>query len=219
MTFGLVSPGYLVLDFDSMLWQLQMWRVLTGTVFLGKFGFPWLMNIATLYLHLKNHEEGDLKGKRADLVWMIMCIVSVLMIAAYLLAMPLVSMSFIMAICWVWCRRNPKALLSIYMFKFEANYFPWALVVFHLLLGMNIVDDIVGIVAGHAFVFFKDILPKTHNKDFIPTPRWLTHYFPYERLNPYTVNEPLARAQGQGQGQQPQAPAGHNWGAGRQLGR
>lgn len=216
MSLGLIHPIYYIFDFESMFWKLQLWRFFTGTVFLGKFGFPWLMSLATMYMYMRNHEEIDLKGKRADFVWMLTWIVGVLFVIALALGMATVGLSFIMAICWVWCRRNPTAMLSIYMFKFEANYFPWALVAFHLLMGMNIVDDIVGIVAGHVFIFLKDIMPKTHGKDLIPTPRWLIRYFPYERFGPYSVHEPAVRAPGQAV---PPPAGGHNWGRGRQLGQ
>lgn len=213
-SFKVVSPFYLITDVTRTFTNLEVWRVITSCLFFGKFGFPWLMNVATFYMHLKNNEE-SYRGKLADFIWMLVTVIFGLHIGAVILGLDLLSFAFTMSLCWVWCRRNPTAQLSIYMFKFTANYFPFALMAFHLLMGMSIVDDIVGIVVGHAFLFLSDMLPKTHNINILQTPQWLVRMFPYERLGAYTVHAPgEARPAAANAG-----PAVRNWGRGRVLGQ
>lgn len=213
-SFQMVSPLNFVTDVTRTVTNLELWRIVTSCVFFGKFGFPWIMSVATFYLHMKNNEETH-RGKLADFVWQLINVIVGLHIFAVILEMQLLSFALTMSLCWIWCRRNPSAQLSIYMFKFSANYFPFALMAFHLLMGMSIMDDIVGIVVGHAFLFLRDMLPKTHNIDILQTPQWLIRIFPYDRLGAYTVHAP-GEARG---GAAPAAPAaGRNWGRGRVLG-
>jgi Derlin-2/3 len=211
-SFQMVSPLYFMTDVTRMVTNLEVWRVVTSCVFFGKFGFPWMMSVATFYLHLKNNEEAH-RGKLADFVWLLITVVVLLHVAAVVLDMQLLSFALTMSLCWIWCRRNPTAQLSIYMFKFSANYFPFALMAFHLLMGMSIVDDIVGIVVGHLYLFLRDMLPKTHHVDLLQTPQWLIRMIPYERLGAYTVHAP---AEARGGAAAP--AAGRNWGRGRVLG-
>ena len=41
---------------------------------------------------------------------------------------------------------------------------------FHLLTGLSFLDDLLGLAAGHAYVFLKDILAIKYRKDYIATP-------------------------------------------------
>lgn len=213
VSMGIVSPELMIVDFEKLFYSLELWRLVTSTFLLGKFGFPWLMNLAMLVTYVKNHEEIGFPGRRADMVWMMLVLGAFEQLAAALLGMRLVAFAFVMSLCWIFCKRNPSFSMNIYVFNFSANMFPWALMVFHLVMGMNIIDDIVGIVAGHAFLFAHDVLPVTHNITIITTPKFLLSYFPPEKLGVSGLNQvPQAR-----QAQQ-QQPARHNWGAGRALG-
>lgn len=207
-SFQLVPPQYLFIDFSAMLWQLQIWRPLTATFFLGKFGFPWLMALAMLVMNVKRHEDEDFVGRKGDMVWMMLLICAFLHLLALLMGMQLISFAFIMAITWVWCKRHPDAQLSIYMFAFKAIYFPWALMLFHLIMNMSIVDDIVGIVGGHIFVLIADILPRTHNINLVKTPGFIQNWFGH-------MGAPVWQRGHLPREQQEQR---HRWGTGRTLG-
>lgn len=208
-SFQIVPPQYLLIDLSATLWQLQLWRPLTATLFLGKFGFPWLMAIAMLVMNLRRHEDEDFVGRKGDMVWMMVILVAVLHVLAIVMGMMIVSFAFTMAIVWVWCKRHPDAQLSIQIFAFKAIYFPWALMGFHLLMNMSIVDDIVGIVAGHVYVLLADILPRTHDIHLIKTPAFIQNYFG-------TMGAPSWQ-RGHLPRDQPQEQR-HRWGGGRTLG-
>lgn len=54
---------------------------------------------------------------------------------------------------------------------------PFILMVFHTLLGGSIIMDLAGILAGHAYHFFKDIVPRVYNVDLIRTPAFIVSFF------------------------------------------
>lgn len=219
-TFGLISPYWLVLT-RSFLIDLQWWRPLTATLFLGNFSFPWLMSVGMLLTYLKYNEENDFKGKTADFVWMLLVLMIGLTVLGVLFQLPIVSFAFMMALCWVFCKRNPALRLSLLGFEFNANVFPWVLMGFHVILGQGILEDVCGIVVGHLFVFLRDVLPATHGHRLLETPLWLKRRIPelgnpgFQTLHP-EVHPQDARF---GQRNAPQQdPGRHNWGRGRPLG-
>lgn len=216
ISFGAVSPYYILVDFDATFYRCQLWRIITAAFCLGKFGFPWLMALAMLVTYVKYHEETEFKGRRADFIWMMTLIITFLHLCAWIFDMKLVSFALTMSLCWIFCKRNPTVKLSLYFFSFDANIFPWVLMAFHVVLGQSIIDDVVGIVAGHGFLFLKDMLPKTHGTDWIRTPQFLLQWFPNERLvggvGGIEVRPPAG-------GRPAAAPPGrHQWGPGRVLG-
>lgn len=210
---GMIPAELIVVELSDTLWKLQLWRPISACVFLGKVGFPWLINLAMFVVYLDRNDK-DFVGRTADLVWMIFIIIGVLhLVGALLVGLRLLSFAFSMALVWVWCRRHEDARLSLYMFSFSGTMFPWVMVAFHALLGQSIVDDIIGIIAGHAYYFAADMLPKTHGINLIHTPAFLYRWIPRQNLGAYTVfgssTRPTPAA----------ADAGaHRWGGGRALG-
>jgi Derlin-2/3 len=214
---GVVSPYKLIVDFNTTIFSFQLWRIVTAAFYLGNFSFPWLMALAMLVTYVKHHEETEFQGRRADFVWMLVLIITFLTLVAWALALPLVSFALTMSLCWIFCKRNPTAKLSIYFFEFNANIFPWALMAFHVVLGQSVLDDVAGIVAGHGYIFLSDMLPKTHGMRLVETPEFLKRWIPNQRLFGSVHNGVQAVAPA---GRQPlnDQPARRNWGQGRVLG-
>lgn len=216
--FGIVDPSYIIVNLSDTLFKLQLWRLLTASTFLGKFGFPWLINVGMLLMYTKNHED-FYAGRRAELVWMFSIIIAALHVIAYFMNLKLLAFSFIMAMVWVYCRRNEGQQFKIYSFSFGATIFPWALIVFHLVMGQDITNDLIGVVAGHFYFFFHDVQPLTNGgRNYLATPQWMYSIFPVQNMGTrgiYTAAE--ARPAAQGAGAQP--AGGHRWtGTGRRLG-
>eukprot|EP00755_Sulcionema_specki_P022268 Sspe_Gene.76103::Locus_47551_Transcript_2_2_Confidence_0.750_Length_873::g.76103::m.76103/K13989/DERL2_3; Derlin-2/3 len=193
----------------------EIWRLPTSLFFLGRFGLPFMFNFAFFIIYQKRLEEETFDGRIADHVWMMVIISIPLFLLGYYFEMFLVSFSFSMSIVWVWCKKNESAMLSFYGFAFKAATFPWILTLIHLLMGGGLIQDVVGILAGHVYVFLKDILPNTHGINLAKTPSFMERLFPPQRiglagLGGAQVYVPEARQQ-----QAPNAP--HRWGPGRRL--
>jgi hypothetical protein len=216
-SLGMVRPDLLIVDFYNMVWQLQLWRPITASFLLGKFGFPWLIAVAMMVMYVGKHEE-DHAGRPADMVWMMVLLIAALHVCAFFLGMPIVSFALSMSLVWIWCRRHEDAVLKIYMFSFKASTFPWALLIFHLVLGQSVVDDLVGILCGHAYFFAADMLPRTHHRVLIKTPQWLVNLLPPTRMGAYTVHAPAQARAAAGFPAPGQPERRHDWGRGNALG-
>ena len=61
--------------------------------------------------------------------------------------------------------------------QFKTMYLPWVLTAFHVLMGNDIVSDLMGIAAGHMYYAFKEVLPQSQGplrgKQLLPTPLFL----------------------------------------------
>lgn len=213
---NMVDPSYIILNISDTVFKLQLWRVITASTFLGKFGFPWLLNLAMFVMYLKNHEDFHI-GRRAELVWMLAFVILVLHVIGFFMNLSVVSFSLIMALVWIYCRRNEGQSYKIYSFAFSASVFPWALTAFHLVLGQDVTNDLIGIVAGHVFFFFHDMHPLTNGgRNYIECPAFMYRIPGLERqkISAQGVHRgPEARPAGNAQ------PAAHRWaGTGHRLG-
>lgn len=172
-SFNILTPFHFVL-IPYIPYILHPWRPLTAALYFGNFSFMWIMTTLMLCAYLSSNELADFKGKPADFAWMMIFIIAVLTPATISMNFPLSSPSLVMSLCWVYCKRHPEARMSLYGFAFNTNIFPWILFACNVIVGgQGIVTNMLGIVAGHAYVFLRDVLPITHNVDLLTTPLWL----------------------------------------------
>lgn len=221
-SLNLVSPSRLVLTSEAVT-AMQVWRFVTAAFFLGNFSFPWMMTIATFVTYVKNNEETDYKGKTADFVYMFLVVIGVLSAVGLFFNLYTTSFSLLMALCWIFCKRHPEQQLELFGFAFRSAVFPWVLMALHFVLGGGFMADLIGVAAGHAFLFVKDVLPTTHQQRWLETPLWLQRRFPQPttrvasfgpEVHPY---DPRFQTNRRSTTQQSEG-ASHKWGTGRALG-
>ncbi len=58
------------------------------------------------------------------------------------------------------------------MFKLD-SMLPFALLFFSLVTGGDIMNDIIGIISGHIYYYFKDLAPTYNHIDVLITPEFL----------------------------------------------
>jgi Derlin-2/3 len=220
-SLNIVSPSLLVLTKEALT-SLQVWRFATAAFYLGNFSFPWLMTVATFVVYTRKNEESNFKGKTADMVYMFLVVIAALSVGSLLLSFYVTSFSFLMSLCWIFCKRHPEEQLELFGFAFRSSVFPWVLMALHFIMGGGIMADILGIVVGHAYLFFKDVLPVTHHQRWLETPLWLQRRFPQPttrvtsfgaEVHPYDPRFQTVRRTAA-----PQGGGSHNWGSGRALG-
>jgi hypothetical protein len=68
---------------------------------------------------------------------------------------------FIFAMSYVWCKLEPDAMVILwnYPVPFKASYLPWVLIGFSLISGGDPFNDLIGVAAGHTYIYLKLILP------------------------------------------------------------
>jgi len=53
----------------------------------------------------------------------------------------------------------------------QATNLPWVLLALSVITGGDPFKDLIGIAAGHSFIYLKTVLPNTHGYKFLETPK------------------------------------------------
>ena len=222
-----VLPAHKMLYAPMTVFKGEVWRLLTP-FFLWPFGFSFVLNMFFLYRHLRQLEEQDFRGKRADFVWMFVLLAAGILVLGGLAHLLLLGQPLLMALLYVWSRKNPDVNMT-FMFglRFKSQYLVWVLAGYHFVLGGSPWPDVVGIACGHLYWFCADVLPRTHNIELVRAPGFLQRLVPNTgvagvqymngRFEAHAPENPL-RPDGAAPQQEQQLYRRHNWGAGHRLG-
>lgn len=87
------------------------------------------------------------------------------------------SLAFMLV--YVWSRRHQYVTMSFLgLFNFTAPYLPYVLIAFSMVLGANVMVDLLGLMAGHIYYFLEDVYPHmTNNRRVLKTPAIITSLF------------------------------------------
>lgn len=163
--------------------DFEIWRLYTGSFFLGKFSFTFLTNLLFLYRYSSELEKNEFEARTADYAFCLTIIGTCLWLIALLnpfITLFFVGKSMIMALVYIWAQLNRDTTVSFFFgIKFKGILLPWVLMLFHLLMGKPIAEDIVGVLVGHLYYFIEYIHPE-HNRGIklIATPRIYHDWFP-----------------------------------------
>jgi len=80
---------------------------------------------------------------------------------------------YVFSMIYVWSKVEPDQPVSIWGFPFKSINMPWVLMAFHLFTGGNLFTDLVGVAAGHTYVYLRLVLPETHGHDLLRTPAFM----------------------------------------------
>eukprot|EP01017_Pseudomicrothorax_dubius_P001604 TRINITY_DN0_c569_g1_i1.p1 TRINITY_DN0_c569_g1~~TRINITY_DN0_c569_g1_i1.p1 ORF type:complete len:142 (-),score=42.43 TRINITY_DN0_c569_g1_i1:20-445(-) len=81
--------------------------------------------------------------------------------------------AFIFGLLYIWCKKCPfEKVQFLFGFIVTSAYLPWILLVYDLIIGGSIVPNLIGIAAGHTYIFLKDILPNSHRINVLKTPKF-----------------------------------------------
>jgi hypothetical protein len=79
-----------------------------------------------------------------------------------------------MSLVYIFCKRNPNQQFRFMMFfLIKAKYFPLAYAAFQILLGRDWKDLVFGLLVGHVYLYFKELLPLSTGKTYIWTPAFM----------------------------------------------
>ncbi|XP_040563354.1 derlin-1 [Lepeophtheirus salmonis] len=214
--FGLLSPHWLILLWDSFFHEFQLWRPVTALFFYPlnpKTGFPFLLNLYYLYNYSIRLETGIFDGRPADYLFMLIfnwlcCVIVGFFMEIYVLMPPMV-----LSVLYLWCQLNKDTIITFWFgAQFKAMYLPWVLLAFNVIIAGGGLVESVGILIGHMYFFLTFKYPQDFGGPrLLATPQILYKYLPNHRQG------------SQGYGSAPQAAPGnrgmnHSWGTGRTLG-
>ena len=224
-TFNLIAINKLLFVSELVRMKFQVWRLITPFLFSGKFSFNFAMHLMVMYENFKRYESNPFNtgagGNSADFLYMIIICGGIQIIIAHYMNYFILSESILFTIMYVWSKRDPDALMSMFGFSLKGIYLPWVYVAIRLVMGSDIIMPLIGIAVGHVYYFTVQILPVKYNYTLIKTPKYCIDIVNY--MNGTTSaggaggvqQVPTAGFPAPGR---PGTGGGHQWGRGRVLG-
>ncbi|XP_022776530.1 derlin-1-like isoform X2 [Durio zibethinus] len=173
---GLYDPWNIALSYQDVFKRFQVWRLITNFFFLGPFSPIFAFRLIMIARYGVLLERGPFDKRTADYVWMLIFgALSLLVMAAIpFLWAPFMAGSLVFMIVYVWSREFPNAQISIYgVVTLKGFYLPWALLALDLIFGASLMEDIIGMVAGHLYYFLTVLHPLAGGKYLFKTPLWV----------------------------------------------
>jgi Derlin-2/3 len=172
--------------------KLEFWRIATCFLYFGRPTLDVLMHIVFLYRYSRMLEEGCMNT--SDYFWLVVVISAILFTIANIFSIPTLGASFSSTITYIWTKRNPRAIVQIFGFiSFPAFYLPFILPGFMLLAKKSIlVEDLLGIIVGHLFYYFRDVYPRW-GYDVLRTPCLVKKLFGEHSSECRTCRKPPGR--------------------------
>jgi Derlin-2/3 len=96
--------------------------------------------------------------------------------AQVLLVLPTVQsgVPLILSCVYIWSKNFGEGNVSLYgLVTIKAFYLPFAFLAMSVLMGDSYWPDLVGIIVGHIYYFFKDLYPISSGNHPLRTPNWL----------------------------------------------
>eukprot|EP00906_Rhabdomonas_costata_P023377 RCo033642 len=166
----LVREVWLLLSLRKVFLRFQVWRLFTSLLYSGPFGVSLLLHLFFLGTYLLKLEDEAFVGRPVDLAYMLLCGGFWIAIFGAFMKRRLLTGALPIFVVMVWCRKNERAQLHFFGVQMAAPYFPWVLLLLQLLLGADVVPDLLGALAGHTYIFLTDVLPHTHGVRLLSTP-------------------------------------------------
>lgn len=229
LTFGVLSDHWFLFDYHSIVHKFQVWRLVVHFFYCGKFSFNFAMHTYILYENCKRYELNPFNtgggGNTSDFLYMLIIGMVSLTLIAYTFEMYAMSEPLLYMIMYVWSRRDPDNMASVFGFKMKVLYLPWFYVAMRVVMGGSPTGCLIGMGVGHLYWFCIETVPDMFNKNPIQTPTFcinLHHWYAGEvssgsprSSSTAGVAPPAARQQ---QARPAAGPGGYSWGRGNTLG-
>lgn len=183
ITFGTITPYQIYLDFNLIFKKFEIWRLVTNFLFFGKFSFKFVFQMFILQSYTSMLERERFQSDRyprgkAEIIHMFMFGAILMILISYLMGgLPFLGQPLIFMNLYVWSRTNPIRDTKFWSFDFKAWHLPFLLMVIGMLMGGSPVNDIIGILVGHVYVFFMQIVPRKYGVHLLKCPEFLLNYF------------------------------------------
>ena len=190
---------YIFLDYDLLFKYFQFWRLFTNVLFVGAFSTSFLMFIIMIYMHFKNVEQNAIVlrvyAKFIMMLVYLLLFLNLFNIIAYKIFgfKPgfTLAQQLLLAFIYIDSKREPQKTINLYFIPIKNALYPYALIIFNIVSGAGIYDNVIGIIAGNVYYFFTDVLPIQKNINVLKTPKFLVDLlekYYYSRLTNDNAN-------------------------------
>jgi Derlin-2/3 len=172
---------YIFLDYDLIFKQFQIWRLFTNLFFIGGFSTSFLFFVVMVYMNFKAQEESSILLRAYAQFIMMLVYLLLFLNAINIISYKIFSIKpgftlasqLILSLIYINSKREPQKQVTLYFFRMQNCYFPYALILLNIVSGGGIYDNIVGIIAGNIYFVLKDVLPMSKNLNILKTPKFL----------------------------------------------
>jgi Derlin-2/3 len=196
---------YIFLDYDLVFQNFQIWRLFTNILFIGGFSTSFLFFVIMIYMHFRNVEQNSIVlrvyAKFIMMIFYLLCFLNILNIFSYKIFgfKPgfTLAQQLLLAFIYIDSKREPQKMINLYFIPMKNAIYPYALIVFNIVSGAGIYDNIIGIIAGNIYFVLMDVLPQSKNLNLLKTPKFLVdllekYYYSrltYENINTGNTNQ------------------------------
>ena len=190
---------YIFLDYQLVFKNFQIWRLFTNILFVGGFSTSFLFFLIMIYMRFKEVEQNAIVlrvyAKFIMMLFYLLSFLNIINIFAYKIFgfQPgfTLAQQLLLAFIYIDSKREPQKMINLYFLPIKNALYPYALIVFNIVSGAGIYDNIIGIIAGNIYYFLMDVLPVQKNLNILKTPKFLVdlleEYY-YSRLTYDHVN-------------------------------
>ena len=185
--FEILSPLYLYLNFELIFKKYQFWRLFTSFFYYGDIGLSFIFHMILFFRNSKFLENSVFKGNAADYIFFLLFSITYILIISFFVGFIFPASSLSFAMTYYWGRKSKNVVVQFMgIFNLRAPYLPWFYLIFSFLLDSDFKYDLVGMIVGHFFFFFKDVFPrikKFNNYQIMETPNFIKRFCDKFRLN------------------------------------
>ena len=190
---------YIFLDYQLVFNNYQIWRLFTNILFVGGFSSSFLFFLIMIYLRFKEVEQNAIVlrvyAKFIMMLFYLLLFLNIINICSYKIfdIKPgfTLAQQLLLAFIYIDSKREPQKTINLYFLPIKNALYPYALIVFNIVSGQGIYDNIVGIIAGNVYYFLEDVLPVQKNIKILKTPKFLVDLlekYYYSRLTYDNLN-------------------------------
>ena len=190
---------YIFLDYQLVFNYYQIWRLFTNILFVGGFSSSFLFFLIMIYLRFKEVEQNAIVlrvyAKFIMMLFYLLLFLNIINICSFKIfdIKPgfTLAQQLLLAFIYIDSKREPQKTINLYFLPIKNALYPYALIVFNIVSGQGIYDNIVGIIAGNVYYFLEDVLPVQKNIKILKTPKFLVDLlekYYYSRLTYDNLN-------------------------------
>ena len=190
---------YIFLDYQLALNNFQIWRLFTNILFVGGFSTSFLFFLIMIYMRFKEVEQNAIilrvYAKFIMMLFYLLLFLNIINICSFKIfdIKPgfTLAQQLLLAFIYIDSKREPQKTINLYFLPIKNALYPYALIVFNIVSGAGIYDNIIGIIAGNIYYFLVDVLPVQKNINILKTPKFLVDLlekYYYSRLTFDNIN-------------------------------
>ncbi len=160
--FEIISPLFLYFNYELIFKKYQIWRIFTNIFYFGNFSLSLIFHLILFFRNSKYLEKSVFKGNSADYIYFLFVSIFILsLIGPYFYGIVFLSNSLSFTMTYYWGRKSKNTFVNFMgIFTLRAPYLPWFYLAFSYLLESDFKHDLLGMIVGHIFFYFKDIFPR-----------------------------------------------------------